>query len=105
MHREVAVNRHHPPSTLTRLVLDTMACLRAAQSELCHGNKARAAMWLFSGVDLAHDETAPALLCNMDRSLREVEHELRLRDRPFSAKKVRTVWEQVRLMRQRTTAH
>jgi hypothetical protein len=62
-------------------------------------------MWLFSGVDLTDDATAPPLLCNMDCSLREVEQELRRRARPFSAKKVRDLREQVRFMRQRAAAH
>jgi len=104
MRWEVPVN-HDPCFNLPRLVLDTMACLRAAQSELCHESKARAAIWLFSGVDVTDTKTTPALLCNMDRSLREIEHELRLRNRPLSAKKVRNVWERVHFMRQFATAH
>ena len=96
---------HYPCFALTRLVLDTMACLRAAQSELPHEKEARAAIWLFSGVDVTDGEIAPALLSNMDRSLRELEHELRLRNRPLSAKKVRDLWEQVHFMRQLATTH
>ncbi len=90
----------YPCSALTRLVLDTMACLQAAQTELRHDKKVRAAIWLLTRVDVTDADMAPALLCNMDRSLRELEHEFRLHDRPFSAKKVHHVWEQVRSVRQ-----
>jgi hypothetical protein len=96
---EVPVNRD-PCFALTRLVLDTMACLQAAQIELRHDRKVRAAIWLLTRIDVTDADMAPALLCNMDRSLRELEHEFRLYDRPFSAKKVHNVWEQVRSLRQ-----
>jgi hypothetical protein len=100
---EVPVNDPH--LTLTRLVLDTVACLRAAQSGPCHEKEVRAAIWLFSGVDLTDRQTAPALLCNMDRTLRALEDEFRLRNHCFAAQKARKVRERIRFMRQLATVH
>jgi hypothetical protein len=104
MHWEVPVSPY-PCFTLTRLLLETKACLRAAQSALGYGHTARTAIWLLDGVDVTDRGIAAALLCNMDHSLRELEDELRLSNRPFSAKKVRNVWEQVRVARQLAIMH
>ncbi len=90
------MNHCHAP-ILTRLILDTVACLRAAQDDLHDDVKTRAgyAIRSLSAADVTNADKTRWLLCEMGRHLREVEQEFRALDRPFSANKVHGVLERV----------
>ena len=89
------MNPCHP--MLTRLVLDTVACLRAVHADLPNDVKTRAeeAIRSLSATDMTNTDRATSLLCAMCRDLREVEQEFRALNRPFSANKVHRVLERI----------